>query len=169
MASRIHAIGEPNLRVLKRSRKKLQAGDVFAMLPPDGRFLYGRVIDTDANPLGVGGAILLYIYTVRSETKTPPPRLALGDLLLPPLMTNRLPWSRGYFETVRSATLAAEDRLKQHCFREELGRRSGDWYFDERGQRLPGPVPPVGEWCLHSYRTIDDAVCEALGIPLAPD
>ena len=30
-------------------------------------------------------------------------------------------------------------------------------------------IEPVGVWGLDSYRTIDDAISEALGIPLAPN
>lgn len=37
-----------NLEVLKRSRKKPKVGDVFAMRPPGGKYLFGRVIRTDA-------------------------------------------------------------------------------------------------------------------------
>jgi hypothetical protein len=37
-----------NLRVLRPSRKKVRAGDVFAMQMPDDLYLFGRVISTDA-------------------------------------------------------------------------------------------------------------------------
>src|SRR5262245_26268576 len=50
-----------HLSTLKKSRRRLKAGDVFVMAPSDGKFLFGRVINTNSNPLGVGGAILIYI------------------------------------------------------------------------------------------------------------
>jgi hypothetical protein len=37
-----------NLRVLRPSRKKVRAGDVFAMQMPDDLYLFGRLISTDA-------------------------------------------------------------------------------------------------------------------------
>jgi hypothetical protein len=41
--------------------------------------------------------------------------------------------------------------------------------FDEFAVRLARCIEPCGQLGLHSFRTIDDAVSEALGIPLAPD
>lgn len=153
-----------NLAVLKISRRQPQAGDIFAMQPPDGQFLFGRVVDTNANPLGVGGAILIYVYRVRAPTKVPVPELLVGQLLVPPMMTNRRPWTMGYFEHLENRPLSATDCLPQHCFRDVRG-----WYRDQSGGRLNGPVEPVGEFGLHSFRTIDDEISKALGIPLAPD
>lgn len=133
------------------------------MRPLDGEYLFGRVIDTNANPLGVGGAVLIYVYRARAATKDPPVLLR-GQLLVPPMMTNNQPWSKGYFEHVENRPLTPMDRLPQHSFKDSRGR-----YFDETGARLPGPIEPVGQWGLHSYRTIDDEISKALGIPLAPD
>ena len=79
-------------------------------------------------------------------------------------MTNRLPWTRGYFEHLTHAILTSESLLAKHCF-----RSSGNQYFDEYSNKLSKPSSPVGVWGLDSYRTIDDAISEALGIPLAPD
>lgn len=55
--------------------------------------------------------------------------------------------------------------LAQHCF---LSASRGR-YFDENGADLGGGVEPVGDYGLHSYRTIDDQLSHALGIPLAPE
>ena len=153
-----------NLAVLKRTRRSPQAGDVFVMQPPDGQYLFGRVVETDANPLGVGGAVLVYIYRGRSASKTEIPDLLRGQLLTPPLMTNRQPWTKGYFEHLETRPMTAMDRLPAHCFKDTYGR-----YFDEAGNQLTSAVEPVGEWGLHSYRTIDDEISKALNIPLAPD
>jgi immunity protein 26 of polymorphic toxin system len=152
-----------HLTALQKSRRAPEPGDIFAMLPPDGRYLFGRVISTDsAGPMGVG-CVLVYIYAIRSDTKNVVPDLLRGQLLVPPLMTNKLPWSKGYFEHVEHRTLTPMDRLPQHCFRD-----TRDWYFDEHGNRLDEPTSPVGSWGLDSFRTIDDEVSRALGIPLAP-
>jgi hypothetical protein len=153
-----------NLAVLKKSRRAPQVGDIFVMLPPDGRYLFGRVISTDANPLGVGGAILYYVYRVRSIEKSPPAQFDRTALLIPPGMVNRLPWSRGYFEFVENRPLAADERLEQHCFKDSRG-----WYFDELGERLADPTEPVGTFGLQSFRTVDDRISAALGIPFSAD
>jgi hypothetical protein len=138
-------------------------GDVFVMAPPDGRFLYGRVIATNAKPLAGFDAILVYIYSTRTTDRQPVPELLRGRLLVPPMMTNKRPWTMGYFEFVEHRPLSPLDRLPQHCFKDRK------WYLDEFGNRLPRPVEPVGEFGLHSFRTIDDEISGALGIPLSPE
>lgn len=160
---------QTNLRVLKPSRKKPREGDVFAMQLVD-QFLFGRVISTEARwALGQGAdpAVLIYIYHDPSTEKDVPERSSLRPdrLLVPPVMTNKLPWSRGYFETLTNITLESDEVLAQHCF---LSASRGR-YFDENGADLGGGVEPVGDYGLHSYRTIDDQLSHALGIPLAPE
>lgn len=158
-----------NLRVLKPSRKKPKPGDVFA-LQIEEQFLFGRVISTDAKwtlAEGAGPAVLIYIFRGRSSEKAVPDRAAMRpeQLLVSPIMTNQLPWSRGYFETLANVPLAADEVLPQHSF---LSASRGR-YFDERGAELPGPIEPVGDHGLHSFRTIDDQVSDALGVPRAPE
>lgn len=156
-----------NLQILKPSRKKLRAGDLFAMQLPDDRFLFGRVVTTEARIGAMEGAILIYVYRPRFDSMEVPERSALsaGELLVSPMMTNRLPWSRGYFETVAHWPLEPGDVLTQHCFL----RSEPACYFDEQSNVLPGPVEPVGDWGLHSFRTIDDEISGVLGFELAPD
>lgn len=159
-----------NLRVLKPSRKKPRPGDVFALQVADEGFLFGRVISTDAKwtlAQGAGPAVLIYIFRERSREKAVPDRAVMRPehLLVSPIMTNQLPWSRGYFETLANTSLTADDVLPQHCF---LSASRGR-YYDERGVELPGPSGPVGDHGLHSFRTIDDQVSDALGVPRAPD
>jgi len=153
-----------NLVQLNKSRRKLKPGDIFVMLLVDGMYVYGRIIDTDASPLGVGGGILIYIYSVRSKERLPVPSLHLTELLLPPVMTNKQPWLQGYFEVVEHRELTPDDRLPQHCFYHDLWKK----YFDENGNELDEPVEPVGDFSLATWRSTDDEVSEALGLPQAP-
>jgi len=152
-----------NLAVLKKSRRGPEVGDIFVMLPPDQFFLYGRVVSTEARIWSMESCILIYIYKVRSTAKLPVPELSPDQLLLPPIMTNRLPWRRGYFETVCHQELSEKDRLQQHCFKDVITGK----YFDELSNEIDWPIEPVGVWGLGSYRTIDDEVSKALGIPLS--
>jgi hypothetical protein len=111
------------------------------------------------------GLNLIYIYDAQRPSADPPPDADLipSRLLVPPIMTNRLPWSRGYFETVDRREAHSQLLLNVYCFRDSRGR-----YFDERGDELTAPIEPVGERGVHSFRTIDDLVSDALGIPRAP-
>ncbi|KAA1423154.1 hypothetical protein F0U47_20305 [Nocardioides antri] len=159
-----------NLRVLTPSRKAPQAGDVFAFQLPDLTYRFGRVIRTDATwtlAQGADGAVLIYIYRTQSREMAVPDRdeLRRDHLLVPPMMTNRLPWSRGYFQTVGNVPLDEHDLLPRHCFLSAARGR----YFDDYGQPLAGPIEPVGDYGLHSFRTIDAAVSDALLIPRTPN
>jgi hypothetical protein len=139
-----------------------QEGDLFALSPRSGVFLFGRVVSTEASAgSALTGLNLIYIYDVQRSTADPPgdDELSPSRLLVPPLMTNRLPWSRGYFETLDRRRLSPRDLLETHCFQDSRGR-----WFDENGRELPEPIDPVGQRGVHSFRTIDDLVSDALGI-----
>lgn len=160
---------QTNLRVLKPSRKPPQVGDVFAMQVPGGRYLFGRVVSVSARwtiAEGAGPAILIYIYNVTGSAKGDPPLddLRTNRLLISPAMTNRLPWSRGYFQTVVNRPLQPDDLLARHVFRSA----SRGTYYDEAGREVTDPVEPIGDFALHSFRTLDDQISDALGIPRVP-
>jgi len=160
-------MSEPNLRVLKPSRKKPVPGDVFALSPLDGLFLFGRVIRADLprERAPMPGAYLLYVYRYQADDLQPDrAELHPGALLLPPLFINQMPWTKGYFQTFDNWSLSGADLVAQHCF---LSAGRGR-YFDEDFNELPGPIEQCGDWALKSYRKLDDEVSDALGIPGAP-
>jgi hypothetical protein len=152
-----------NLAILRKSRRPPRRGDIFVVAPPDGLFLYGRVIATGVVAGGFPNSNLIYLYGARSADKANIPELLRGQLLVPPMLTNNLPWTKGYLEFLQNRPIAPLDRFPQHCFEDTRG-----WYFDEQGKRLTKPSDPVGQWGLQSFRTIDDEISKALGIPLAP-
>jgi len=149
-----------NLAILSPSRRTPKAGDIFVARPPDGRYLFGRVVTSEAIIGPIKRCVLVYIHAARAQEKRPVPILRASELLVPPLLTNLLPWSRGFFEFVENRPIVLGERLRKHSFVDSSGR-----YFDEFGHRLPGPTGPVGNWGLHSYQTIDDAISDALGLP----
>lgn len=156
-----------NLKQLRPSSRAPVAGDVFvfqlAQVP--GQYWFGRVVRTDTSVGVFKGNILIYLYGQHSESKEAIPDLDVNCLLAPPLHTNRLPWSKGYFETVTNRPLGVEDLLPRHVFADIRGR-----HFDADSQPVDGPVPEsVGQFGVHSFRTIDDLVSRALGIPLSGD
>ena len=99
------------------------------------------------------------------NTPYPIPCFIDSKLLVPPMMTNRLPWTKGYFMHLEHRILEKKETLGQHCFLDDIR----NCYRDEYGNKIKKCIEPVGVWGLDSYRTIDDAISEALGIPLAPD
>lgn len=154
-----------NMEILKPSRKRPRAGDVFAFRMPDRLHRYGRLMRTDATIRFFKDCTLIYIYRVATREKIPAPRLLREDILLPPMCTNFLPWSRGYLETLESRPICADDRLPVHCFWDSIHL----CYMDDDNHVLDERHEPCGEYGLHSFRTIDDEISKALGIPLAPD
>lgn len=159
---------QTNLRVLKPSRKKPRQGDVFAMQLPDETYLFGRVIGAELEPpkAPMPLAYLIYIYDERSSAKAADLALLRPDrLLIPPVFINKMPWTKGYLETVGSAALTRSDLLARHCFWDA----ARSCYVDENLNVLPGETQPCGDWALSSYRWLDDQVSDAVGIPRVPE
>lgn len=160
-------MSETNIRILKPSRKKPAAGEIFALQLADEQYLFGRVIFSDlpADRAPMPGSYLIYIYDHVSPAKSPPlDQLRPDCLLLPPMFINRIPWTKGYFLTVGTQPLSAEDLMAQHCFRRWTGE-----YKDEHGHPIPAPVEPCGDWALASYRWLDDHISDKLGFPRTPE
>jgi hypothetical protein len=159
-----------NIRIIAPSRARLRAGDVFAIRPDELGYLFGQVIDPDTPRFGFPKPVIqTYIYAPLFATIEVPPRETLRPdaLLIPPFGINRLPWSRGYFHVVGHWPLTAGDVLPGHVFvRTLLGKRI---YLDEHGHPVSDPGRPVASWGLSSYRTVDDDISDALGIPRVPD
>jgi len=151
------------MRVLRPSRKALRAGDVFVYQMPDGLYRYGRVISTTCAIGAYEGSILLYFYRATSVTKTAIPALCKQTLLIPPVATNRLGWSRGYFEVLRHRVLEEADVLSGHCFKAVHSGRTE--FCDERGAPLRRGTEPCAVWGVYSYANIDAWISEVLGFP----
>jgi hypothetical protein len=158
---------QTNLMLLKKSRVAPVSGDIFVMKMPPDTYLFGRVILAEPPRETAPGpsSNLIYVYDFQSKTKSPDEsRLGPHSLLIPPIWTNRLGWSKGYFETIKRGALETSTLLSQHCF-----KRYDGVYLDEEGRRLPGRIEPCGEWGLVSYRWIDDRISDAIGMLRVPE
>ncbi len=161
-----------NFQRQRPSRARVMSGDIFTMRIPDGRFLFGRVVKTGAKCFGPN-CILVYVFRYLSAEPVPPRRLQVEDLLIPPVTINRLGWSRGYLMTVERRPFEEGERWPVHYF--ELADERGRWgrrrYVDEDGESVGRPPRGrlVGVAGLGNYRTLDDDVSRALGIPLVPE
>lgn len=154
-----------NMKVLKKSKSHPKVCDIFIFqMKDDTRFFYGRVIRKDAKVGPFEKLILIYIYNSFSEEKDTIPELNKKNLLIPPLMTNSLPWTRGYFETISNRPFDNNDIFEKHCFKDISGR-----FFDEYNNPFDSAFEPCGQRGVNSFRTIDDKVSKALGIPLSED
>ncbi len=134
-----------------------QIGDVFEVRRGEGDSgLVGRVVSTSAVVGPTHGCVLVYLQ----RDAAPAGRSPAGPaLLVPPLLTTRAPWARGYFVHVRSAPLLPGDYLERHVFRDARGR-----LYDEEGRPVAAAAPgePVGEWRLLDVEGIEGAVAAEL-------
>lgn len=154
----VDSVEEEHFETLIPSRKRLRPGDIFVMKPRRRDFLFGRVIDVDAHALGdLGGAILIYVYDASSPSMDEVPELTRDRLLVPPVMMNRLGWSRGFLHSVGHRPWGPDDVLTTHCFIDR-SYRAGPRYVDERNRALPGPIEPVGQAGLASYGWLFDVI-----------
>lgn len=158
---------EYELEVISPYRKKLLPGDLFAMKFDEDFYMHGRIINTEAfwTPSGrdAGLANLIYIYD-RIATHLEDYDVAELDpsrLLVSPIMTNRLGWSRGYFFVVTNLPLKPEELLAKHVFRKKANR---DWYFDDAGNEVEAWDGPIGLYGLASYSAVQLLVLDALGL-----
>jgi GNAT superfamily N-acetyltransferase len=148
------------------ARREPQIGDVFAVRRGEGEELRGRVVSTGAIVGPTHGCLVVYLY--RDDT----PRPRREELLVPPLLTTRGAWSRGYFVHLRSEPLLPGDYFERHVFRDARGH-----LFDEESRPVDAPHAgePVGEWRLLDVESIEAAVAAALArlppprAPRAPD
>lgn len=156
-----------NMVVLSRTRKRRVAGEIFVyqMRSEPSIFRFGRVIRTDARVGPMENVNLVYLYKNSSPSCSKIPELAPNNLLVPPEFINDLPWSKGYFQTVAVRELLPSDILEEHCFFWYSRQR----YVDEYGNEVPQHSTGVGQYALASYRTIDDRISDALGIPRSVD
>jgi hypothetical protein len=141
-------------------RRPIQVGDVFvvrrpgAAAPdePSAAELLGRVVSTEAIVGARHGCNLVYVYRLGVLRPT------RDSLLLPPILTTHAPWSRGYFEHVRSEPLLPGDVFPCHSFRDAHGQ-----LYDEESRPLDAPCDPVGEWRLRDrVDLLEEAITRAL-------
>lgn len=155
-----------NMQPFEKSRKRPKVGDVFVIHIPQAGFLFGRLISTEAvwtHSSSAKGANLVYIYAGSHGSPEATFNDSPDNLLIAPIFTNNLPWSRGYFKTIRNEEIQPHQKLSRHAFKSF----SQGKYFDELGRQVLEPQEPIGVFALDSFATIDDQISDALGIPRA--
>ncbi|GKS09266.1 hypothetical protein YDYSY3_02660 [Paenibacillus chitinolyticus] len=88
------------------------------MEPKENLFYFGKVVNANVeskNPFFNGG-YLIYLYNYPAKTKEIPNQLDPNKLLIPPLVTNKQGWLKGYFETVGSRDVTSEEKNLDYGF-----------------------------------------------------
>jgi Immunity protein 26 len=158
------AAAKYNLQVLKRSRTKPKAGDIFVIRPIKHDYYFGRVINPNARILSWGG-VLAYVYDIHSPEKRAPAVLSKARLLIPPRLLAFPCWTMGLAETIDHRELTEADILVKHCFYDVPFKR----YVDENGTPLKRRIEPCGTYGITTPLGLGEHVSDALKIPFDED
>jgi hypothetical protein len=127
----------------KRSYKNPVPGDLFIFRTdnPKCSIGIGCVVIVDAKCLFYENCIIIYIYdewisTIEDLNES---NLKKDKLLLPPIIIDKSPWTKGYFQTIKNLELTDEDIFINHCFKHINGK-----YYDEYANELSEPLNLVG-------------------------
>ena len=141
------------------TRKSPRPGDIFIQrLVSSGLYITGLVAKEK-----VGYAskfLLLYFANIFSKERD----LQVGveafkdNLLIPPLITNRQGWLKGYFQTIKHAKVNDSALLPVHCFE---GNQPGT-YYNEYEERLQKRTEPCGFGGIWGLLEIADTLVEAV-------
>lgn len=154
------------LEVIAPYRKALKPGDVFAMKFGDDFYMHGRIINTEAIWTGRPEDDRVNLIYISDRVGSDPEdyesdALTPARLLVPPMMTPRTGWLRGYFFVVAHIPLTPEDVLERHVFKKKAQR---EWYFDDAGNEVEAWDGPIGLYAGFTYRSVQLVVLHALGL-----
>ena len=148
------------IKTLRKSRKDPVEGDVFTYTFDRKRYYWGRVVRTGARVGPFPNCLLLYFFAAPSGSPDEVPQLRKEDLAVPPLLTNKRPWTMGYFVTAAHFDITEADRFSRHCFKHPVSGK----VYDEDGIEVADGCKPLGSYLLHSYQTIADELARALKV-----
>lgn len=148
-----------NMKVLRKTRKFPEQGDIFVYKIDDNGYRWGRVIKNDLRMMDFQNVILVYFYNVITKDKEIP-KLNKDSLLIPPTLLSKWPWSRGYFEKIVNAPLEKEDVLSTHYFRDLAFKVCRN----EKGEVLPNCIEFSDIYAIGNDTTIDRMLSKRLGL-----
>jgi hypothetical protein len=155
-----------NLEFLGISRKKIITGDVFVMKPRKLNYYYGIVANADAKIFSAEGLLHIHFFDFATNDydNNVPDELCDTNLLIPPVLTNKLAWQKGYFKTIGNTSTDKFRTIKEASFYYYNGE-----IFDDRSNQLDRPysMETTGSFSITSYLNIDNIVSLRLGIPPA--
>lgn len=145
---------------MEPSRKRPKEGDVFLTQPFLGTYYYGKVIQTriKSEDSCVNGMNLIFLYNRLADGRTVPDDLGEEDFLIPPVIINKLPWSRGYFETIGNAAVTESERNRSYGF----WRFQTKTFVDVTGAPLAEKPLCWSDHGLASYAVVGERIQAAL-------
>lgn len=94
-------IKDYQLKVIKRTRKYPNKGDVFLVEPKEGLYFYGLVVNNHVNNIQGEDLLVIMIFRNRANGLTDKSfKPDYNNLLIRPCMVGKEYWTRGYFHTI---------------------------------------------------------------------
>lgn len=101
---------------------------------------------------------LIYIYEYFRHDKVISENLEKEKLLIPPIIVNNQPWSRGYFETIGNVPVTESEKKLEFAFWDVLRKE----YVDIHGKAVKNKPEYCGIYGLGSYGVVGKDVQKAL-------
>lgn len=150
-----------NLIPIRRSRRVPHAGDIFTFHVRGHGFGFGRVIRDDVAVGQWTPIYLVYIYSGFQDTyDIIPEKLSPRALLMPPRLSGRSPWTKGYLLTLDHRPLKSSDVLKVHSFYCKVRRM----HVDENGDELADVDGLCSLYAVGDHTSLDIAISKAIGL-----
>lgn len=152
------------LIAMKKSRKFPCEGDVFCLQPLYGVFYFGKVIKCNLkNPTPfINGNLLIYIYDVCADDKLKVFDLENRELLIAPIIVNKQPWQKGYFETLYNDSVCEREKNLDYGFLNIVKKEKE--YLDIDGNVIHHTPQYCGIYGLGSYGVVGKEVQKAIGM-----
>lgn len=143
------------LIVLKRTNKKPEAGDIFALSPKSGTFCFGKVIRTgvESKDSFVNGMNLIYIYNYFTVTMIPPEDIGNKPLGYVAVVNNQL-WTKGYAQNVGHSDVSNAELDEDIAFWDIVRKE----YVYVSGEKYNGVPKYAGIYGLGSYGVVGKEV-----------
>ena len=145
---------------MNQSRKYPKEGDIFLVQPLQNVYYYGKVIQTQIKSRDslVNGMNLIFVYDKSTDNKNIPDNLSDCDFLISPVIINKLPWSRGYFETISNLCVTERERKMPFGFWNTLRKT----FVNAEGITLTFKPQYWSDYGLASYAVVGEKIQAAL-------
>lgn len=141
--------------VVKNNQPKPRC--VFSYTLGNGCYRWGSVVsEYKGFGLQVPG-FLLYLFDAVSQSPDEVPHLASNKLVVPPIITNTMPWKRGVFRNVADVCLQGDQVMQRHC----LWSPESNSFWDEHDNRLSEMGYPCGLRMLIGLQGIEELILVA--------
>lgn len=130
------------LRIIEKTKPKIDIGDVFLLSPRENIYFYGKVLKTDIktinNDVFVEGKHTVFIYKCKTNQKSLNDFISnYEDLLINPSIVDISYWKKGFFYTIGNLPLTESEKTLDYGFYKLgiPGIRDG-WFCTEEGKKI---------------------------------